>query len=583
MQNRISDQTKLQILSLKIQGLTNQEIHTKTVTSTGAISEITNDFAHKLQIDDPNAAFTFFKLIQKNNIPINVAFDNVVIHSVLSELGLSPDSAKTILDSLNEAMKSTDTDVSQLLNSAAALADMRNKHDISGDGLVDFLQEKKTKLDELETKIKMAKKQEKESQEKLESTLNYNHVTLQQIEEYCAIKDDLQKHDLDITDSTKIATMLKQAESLNYDPKKIIAKLAESETLDNSISIQKKRNLELESSNKTLENTNSSLVEKIKKDTNVVEMIDSFNSLGIGSSFLIQLHEKILEIGKKNNLSPKESSALFYGNLQKQYDAKIGYEITNKELAISIEKESAKLGSIIEQLDTCSKRYDKEKQAIEFLKQLQNNKIAPLSIQKWETIIKRCGLTSMQFHNQIKDIEGLQKFTDQKQRILSELKQKIAELSGQHEELTNQVNKLTGKRKELLNLKDEIQTLIKSALSNCKSQLEYLAIKKLDELGKSIDTKIKSINSVFDDVFDLNNNVAQAREVIARAEFLEPLYTIMVSHSGDLSKTIIILHNLLVNVEIWLSKQSIHNSSLARSVTNLKNDTCKVLQSHAQA
>ena len=577
---RTSDSTKEEIISLKIQGFTNKEIHEKTGTSTGKVSEITNDFAAKLQINSPQDAFTFFKIIQKNSVTLDSAFENIKTGSLLKNIGISDDHASDTLTAIERESKNTELTIPEITSLAAVLGRISEDHNIKGNDLIGTVEEKVQQLETLKGKIKEAETQREESESRLSMTLKENNTTMQDIDKYTSLQKDMQDNGLDMMDLSDTVNMIKQSKNLKHDPEKIIAKIQESELLEDTISKATKQSEELAEANRKAEKEYTETVEKKNANKSMVDVIDQLGLDGVTHDELKQLHEKITEIGKCNGLSPKEAAKRFYVNIQNQYHKKTGFEQKIQLLEKTCQEQEKQSQELSYSLEQKKADYHEQEKAIMFLKRLQKNGIGHTHITSWEETIKKIGITPAQFQQNIKTLSDIQEMIQDKQDTCKDAEQRLVSLNAKERELSAQVKTLEVKRKEITNLNEIVKKATDSVMITCQKAIQEFGV---DKIKDEVDSIRQEIHSGFEDVYSMEEKHAEAREDIAKADFLKPIYNIIASNDDNLERIWIPLHTLLTRLEVNVSKQNIGDHALLRNVTSLKESVCRLLLSHTQA
>ena len=572
MSKAISESEKMKVLSLKIQGYTNSEINEKTGISTGQISNITADYTKSLQINDPRAAFSFFKLVSNNNISLDNAFANIAISSIISDLGMSFDDAKDVLGCVRDAGSDSSLDASKVIESCVLLEQMSEKHGIDKADIFEFVRQKKQELDDIINCTHTAKQEQDIAKKELDSALETNKTALSEISKYCKLRESLKNEGLDIEDVSKLIPVMRHAKSNSYDPQKMVSKLQESDNLDHSIKQQRDTDSELKAQNHSLKRQNSELQAKIRENTPVVKKLDSLESMGVGYDNLDVLCKKIQQISAKNKISEIKAFEKFCNDATKQYDAKLGFENTSNSLQKSITVAKEDLCQVKQSLEVMKKEYQEQDMAIEFLKDLQNKGIFTNSIIQWQNTIKRCGMTLMEFHQEIKNANDLKKMIGNLQKTKLKLSQDNQTLQGNNEQLNSQKNRLTGEVDAFLRIKEKLTEIAKHTARQYASEMKYRQEDILNSLKRGADETSKKWN-------EQSEIISSARETIARASFLDPVYKLVATKSGDKTKVFPPVYDILASMEIWLHDDRI----LCSKINALKGEIYSALSRHAAA
>jgi len=330
----IPETIKSRVISQWLQGLGRDMIAQDNNISTGAVSNITNEWS----MDNGKHEADAFRELAKamNTAGLTPAQCAIGFRTIKLLSGQSIDAEATTQLIMEIYNKCTDSGVlpSEFATCIKDLVKVSNDDHVPLSKVKEHTDEKTAKKKELEIKLEDLKNNISTINNQKSEIENARDLALQQkkmadleIKSYSNAKQVLDRHKLSITeDLGKFANVVRCIAQYGYDPKRVLEEFNNIQNLDG-----KKRALEittnvLELNIAELSQRESILQDKIYLHSETLPVYNELANLGFGLNELITLRNLIVNIANSLDKYPPLAVKKFLKDVQTQYNTKLGFE-----------------------------------------------------------------------------------------------------------------------------------------------------------------------------------------------------------------------------------------------------------------
>jgi chromosome segregation ATPase len=429
-----------------LQGRPRNDIAAENGLSTGAVTNIVNEWRHSLGFTAVHELREFATTLRKIGITASQCALGFRVATILSRIGVNEDSIETFALDVYNRCKNIGLSPENISSYIQDLIEFSATNVLPISKISDYLKQKRDEKESLEeeirrldTQISTLKQEKKECESARDQALQEKEMTFSEIKWYSNLKEELRKYSIQVDAISEFAKLVNNIrQHSRFDVDKVINEFWDLEMLRAS-NIKLKNDID----------SQQKYVDKLKEERSTLEVyvnmqnqgISTYNSLkaiGFGLKELTFLYDTVNEIATENEIPITKAVTKFLSDVEEQYDKNLGFEV-------KIQKMRDELNKL---------RNERAKQRAEML---LNPLIAPTLLK----LIQR-GLC----HQDIIDIaEIIEKYSTganvsssdkDKQSLISDL-EKYGGLKSTIEHLTQQENTLTKNIDFLKNQKQELE------------------------------------------------------------------------------------------------------------------------------
>jgi hypothetical protein len=450
MPAKLPENIKSAVIQQWLQGKARDLIAVDTGLSSGAVTNIINEWSHGLGYplaDELRELATTFKKIGITASQCAVGFrlatrmvklgvDEEEFESFIShiydkcnKLGLQPDKIAYYIDELLKFSK--DVPLSQITEHIKQKTNDKSKLEKD--------------IEELQDRIKQLQEEKLAAEELRNVSLENEKMTASELKWYSDLKRELKnKYGIPIENVSMFAKAIHGVGQYDYDVDKIISEFSDLENLKKQFQLYSDSIPVLEKKFANLNGQCNFLEQMINSHRQTLSVYDKLEQIGFGLKELKLLMHTVSEIALANSISHDQAAPKFFKDVEEQYDDKLGFESKLGKLrsdVIYINQELAKLRSTLLTQPLVGPA----------LQRLFENGIKEQDIVELASIFEKYGARDSRDNNLI-----------DKQTLFNELakygsvKAMIQALEQRNDELKNEVASLEAKKNELNNRNDKM-------------------------------------------------------------------------------------------------------------------------------
>jgi hypothetical protein len=334
MPSAIPETIKSRVISQWLQGLGRDTIAQDNNISTGAVSNITNEWSMDIGKSEADAFRELAKAMNTAGLtPAQCAIGFRTI-KLLSGQNTDAEAATQLIVDIYNKCKDSGVLPSEFAMCIKDLVKVLNDDHVPLSKVIEHIDEKTAKKKELEIKlenlkneISMLNNQKSEIENAWDLAMQQKKMVDLEIKSYSNAKQVLDRHNLSIIeDLGRFANVVRCIAEYGYDPKKVLEEFNNIQHLED-----KKRALEittnvLELSIAELGRRESILQDKIFLHSETLPVYDELATLGFGSNELIMLRNLIVNIANSRDEYPPMAVKKFFEDIKTQYNTKLGFE-----------------------------------------------------------------------------------------------------------------------------------------------------------------------------------------------------------------------------------------------------------------
>jgi hypothetical protein len=335
----IKSQVKIQWL----QGLSRDAIARDNNISTGAVSNVVNEWTNTLGKYEADALRELAKSLKIAGLSPAQCAIGFRTMKLLREQGVDGETAEHFISDIYkkcENLGATPIKIVTYIEALVKFSDQVPLHEI--DSYINQQTFKKrdldNKLQELRDQIYTLEEQKSECEKGRDWALEQKRKANEEMKSYFDAKQELDKHKISITeDVPKFAKSVKCIAEYGYEPKKVLAELDDIRFLARKREALEIGTDEMQKNLAKLKQQDYSLRHAINLHSENLPVYNDLANIGFGSRELRRLLNTILDITNSNKISQWLAVDKFFNDIETQYDAKLGFESENERLNLQIQ------------------------------------------------------------------------------------------------------------------------------------------------------------------------------------------------------------------------------------------------------
>jgi hypothetical protein len=339
----IPETIKSQVIIQWLQGLSRDAIARDNNISTGAVSNIINEWTNtlgKYEADALRELAKSLKIAGLSPAQCAIGFRNM---KILSEQGIDGETAEHFISDIYKKCERLGATPSKIVTCIEGLVKFSDQVPLPEiEGYINQQTVKKIELDyklqELRDQIYTLEEQKSECEKGRDWALEQKRKANEEMKSYFDAKQELDKHKISITeDVPKFAKSVRGIAEFGYEPKKVIAEFEDIRDLARKRQVLEIRTDEMEYNFAKLSQQDYSLRHAINLHSENLSVYNDLAKMGFGSKELRRLLQTILDITNSNGIDHWGAVYKFFNDIETQYDAKLGFESEKERLNLQIQ------------------------------------------------------------------------------------------------------------------------------------------------------------------------------------------------------------------------------------------------------
>jgi len=331
---------KYTVIQLYLQGLSRNEIASRTGISQGGVSNIIAVWKTALSYPLADELREFSMTLKRLGINAQQSAMGVVLLKMIQDLGVDEDNFRTFISELYQRCLELGLHPRKIADYAKQLVELSESIPLSD--IPQYIADKTTEKRELEEDVRRLHEQQSQARSSLEIALKEKNESITQLNKYSELKTRLEKTGMCMDDPELFAQALEGARKFEVSPKRV-AMLATNFDASSAMLAQ------LEESVNSLNSKLNQVTDDCARAERVLERhyltISKYKKLeemGFGLPMLTTLHEMIHEVANANNI-PHDVAVQKFLNDKLAFSPVLGYEGKLTAIKSEIEKKRSDL------------------------------------------------------------------------------------------------------------------------------------------------------------------------------------------------------------------------------------------------
>ncbi|HEX6029220.1 MAG TPA: hypothetical protein VFY64_09285 [Nitrososphaeraceae archaeon] len=443
MPTKLPENIKSAVIQQWLQGKARDLIAVDTGLSSGAVTNIINEWRHGLGYplaDELRELATTFKKIGVTASQCAVGFR---LATIMIKLGVDEEEFEAFISDIYNKCKKLDLQPDKIAYHIDEL--LKFSKEIPLSQIPDYIKQKTNEkgklekdIEELQDRIKQLEEEKLVAEQLRNVSLENEKMTASELKWYSDLKIELKsKYGIPIENVSLFAKAINGLGQYGYDVDKIIAEFSDLEELKNQFQLYRDSIQALEKKFEKLNGECILLDQTIASHRQTLAVYYELEQMSFGLKELKLLRHTVLEIAKANNISSKQALQRFIKDVEEQYDDKLGFES-------KLEKLRSDIVNINNELAISRSKLLVQPLVGSALQTLFENGIKEQDIIELASIFKKYSARGSHGNNPIDEqtlINELAKY--------GSVKATIQALEQRNDELKNEVASLEAKRNEL--------------------------------------------------------------------------------------------------------------------------------------
>ena len=346
---KLPESVKSGVIQQWLKGVERDRIALGQGLSAGAVTNIVNEWRQAIDFPAADELRELAVTLKKIGIAPGECAIGCRVSMMMNRMGVGNDQLKSFLSDVYK--RSVDLGLTPQ-NIASYLGDLLEfSNTLVFSQIPAYLEQKKQEKDQLEKKVQELKddsellqKQNSDREKALDMAKADYNITVEQLEWYSALKEELTKYGIPIDDISHLAKMVEGVRELGYDPVKITNKISNLELLRNEYKNLQSWVSKVKNEIDDLNQTRSVLEHLIQSHNQTLSIYNQLDSIGFGLKELKLLYHTIQEISIANNMPIGDGVKKFFKDIDDNYDDRLG-------LASKVEKLNLEMTRLTQELD----------------------------------------------------------------------------------------------------------------------------------------------------------------------------------------------------------------------------------------
>ncbi|MDQ3903535.1 MAG: hypothetical protein M3247_07845 [Thermoproteota archaeon] len=333
MPAKLPDAIKFSVIQQWLQGKSRNDIAAKNGLSTGAVTNIINEWSYNLGNEAADELRQLATTLRTFGITASQCALGFRAASIMLNIGVNQESFDSFIQDVYNRCKAIGLSPENIYSHMKDLV-LFSTNGLPLSKIGDYLNEKTQEKRKLEEEIQRLgiqatelKQEEKSCEALRDKALREKEMTINEIKWYYNFKEELRKFSIQVDDIPEFARLIHNIhQHSGYDVEKVINEFWSLEmlrtnraALQNDIDFLKRQIDELN-------NLRSVLESEVNTHNQAISAYNKLNDMGFGLKELDFVVNTVKEIAVENGLETREAVSKFLSDVQEQYNMKVGFE-----------------------------------------------------------------------------------------------------------------------------------------------------------------------------------------------------------------------------------------------------------------
>jgi hypothetical protein len=321
--------------------------------SPGSVSNIINEWRNELTHPVADALRELGIMLRKSRISASQCALGFRLASIMKNLGVDEDSFRLFISEIYNHSKNIGLQPEYIAYNTKQILDLTGSIPLSQ--IPSYIQEKTNEKRKLEENITRLGDEELAAKAGLHQALNEKKVSLAELEQFSNLKIELNKLGISLEDVQHFVKIIQGVRQLGYNVDSIARVLSNLEGTSR-IQAQLDKNIkDLTVSERDIREEYDRLETLTSIHRQKLSTYEQLRDMGCGLKELKLLFSIIKEISAENKIDYIVAVKMFFGDIERNYDTKLGYESKMLALKSEIERLKSEIYKQNQELSTLQK------------------------------------------------------------------------------------------------------------------------------------------------------------------------------------------------------------------------------------
>ena len=303
--------------------------------SPGSVSNIINEWRNELTHPVADALRELGIMLRKSRITASECALGFRLASIMKDLGVDEDTFRAFISEIYNHCKNIGLQPEYIAYNTKQILDLSGSIPLSQ--IPDYIQETTNEKRKLEENIARLGDEELAAKAKSQQALTEKKVSLAELEQFSDLKIELSKLRISLEDVQHFVRTIQGVRQRGYSVDNIVRVVSNLEA-SSAIQAELEKNIRnLTVDERDLQEECNRLDRLTSRHRQKLSVYEQLRDIGFGLKKLKQLFDTIMEVSAENKISDQLAVKKFFGDIEKNYDNKLGYDSKLEGLKSEIE------------------------------------------------------------------------------------------------------------------------------------------------------------------------------------------------------------------------------------------------------
>jgi hypothetical protein len=331
MPAKLPENIKSAVIQQWLQGKARDLIAVDTGLSSGAVTNIINEWRHGLGYPLADELRELATTLKKIGITASQCTVGFRLATIMIKLGVDDEEFESFISDIYDKCKRLDLQPDKIAYYIGEL--LTFSKDIPLSQIPDYIKQKtndksklKKNIEGLQEKINQLEEERLLAEELRNASLENERIAASELKWCSDLKTELKKYGIPIENVSFFARAIHGLGQYDYDVDKIISEFSDLENLKNQFQLYRDMIPVLENKFANLNGQCNLLEQTINSHRQTLSVYDQLEQIGFGLKELKLLMHTISEIAVANSISRDHAAQKFFKDVEEHYDDKLGFE-----------------------------------------------------------------------------------------------------------------------------------------------------------------------------------------------------------------------------------------------------------------
>ena len=341
---RIPGDVRAAVIRDWLNGKPRDTIARDNLLSPGSVSNIVNEWRNELTHPVADALRELGIMLRKSRITASQCAVGFRLASIMKDLGVDEDAFRLFISEIYNHSKSIGLQPEYIAYNTKQILDLTGSTPLSQ--IPSYIREKTNEKRKLEENITRLGDEELAGKGALHQALNEKKVSLAELEQFSNLKFELDKLGISLEDVQHFVRTIQGVRQLGYSVDSIARVVSNLEGTSIILAEIDSNIKDLTVSERDLQEEYDRLETLTSVQRQKLSAYEQLRDMGCGLGELKLLFSTIKEISAENDIHDTVAVKMFFGDIERNYDTKLGYESKILALKSEIDKQNQELNAL---------------------------------------------------------------------------------------------------------------------------------------------------------------------------------------------------------------------------------------------